>query len=356
MIVKRFQAATVSDAMKKVKEEWGENAVILNTRKIRCGGFLGLFRKDLIEVTAAIDEVPQTSTRRLNKPAAAVERRDQRELGELRREIQRTQELVRQLVRHLEEEKVVSSSNDFAQELVARGLSTELLPDLLKSDEGQQLTWQQVAKNLERRISPYVESGGKGRVIALVGPTGAGKTTTLAKLAAAEVLTKKNQVAFITFDTYRVSAVEQLKTYADILGAPIDVVCTPQELQQAIARFSDKSRILIDTVGRSHQNIMQLSEMRSFIEAAQPDEVHLTISVTTDQSVMYDIVEAYSEIPITHLLFTKLDEAQRFGSVINMLGKYDLPVAYLTNGQNVPEDIVTATTEFVTKLFLGDKL
>ena len=186
----------------------------------------------------------------------------------------------------------------------------------------------------------------KRKIAALLGPTGVGKTTTLAKIAAQCVLEKGVSTAFITADTYRISAVEQLKTYADIFGLPIAIVYTPDELKEAIQKFRQKQLILIDTAGRSQHNRRQMAELNQNIEK------YLVLSATTKNEDAKDIVDKFSVCKPDKVIFTKTDETKSLGIILNILRKKAMRLSYLTNGQSVPDDIVPAQAEKLAELFL----
>ena len=192
----------------------------------------------------------------------------------------------------------------------------------------------------------------KRKIAALLGPTGVGKTTTLAKIAAQCVLEKGVSTAFITADTYRISAVEQLKTYADILGLPIAIVYTPDELKEAIQKFRQKQLILIDTAGRSQHNRRQMAELKDFLAVNQNIEKYLVLSATTKNEDAKDIVDKFSVCKPDKVIFTKTDETKSLGIILNILRKKAMRLSYLTNGQSVPDDIVPAQAEKLAELFL----
>ncbi|MGE5573686.1 MAG: flagellar biosynthesis protein FlhF [Bacteroidota bacterium] len=183
---------------------------------------------------------------------------------------------------------------------------------------------------------------GSRKVAALVGPTGVGKTTTLAKIAALAALFGKKKVAFVTADTYRIAAVEQLRTYAEIIGVPCEVVYTPAEMRAAVASHEERDLVLIDTAGRSPRSGMHMAELRAFLEAAQVDETHLVLSMTTRPRDLLDIVERFSPCGVNRLIFSKLDETSRLGAIVGVTSAVKVPISYVTYGQNVPEDIEVA--------------
>lgn len=192
------------------------------------------------------------------------------------------------------------------------------------------------------------------RIIALVGPTGVGKTTTTAKLAAMYALSKGNKVALITMDIFRVGAVEQLKTYTKIMGIPLEVASTPKELERAVERHGDCDLILIDTAGRSHKDADKLEEMKTFLESTIQADIYLCLSATTKDRELEEILNRFSIFPISKVVFTKLDECESVGCIVNLLLKANLQIAYFTTGQRVPEDIEVATSEKLAELILKE--
>jgi flagellar biosynthesis protein FlhF len=194
---------------------------------------------------------------------------------------------------------------------------------------------------------------GKPLVMALVGPTGVGKTTTIGKLSAGFSIVESQKVCLMAADTYRVAAVEQLRTFGEILGIPVEVVMSAQGLVDSIAKHEDKDVIIIDTAGRSPNHIMHMDELDEFMSAAQPDLTMLVMSATTsleEQSLVFERFRPLS----THLILTKLDESHCEGSVLDLVMRTDLPLTYLTNGQNVPDDIDVASPEKLMNWIIGE--
>jgi flagellar biosynthesis protein FlhF len=191
------------------------------------------------------------------------------------------------------------------------------------------------------------------KVVTLVGPTGVGKTTTVAKLASEQLLQHRRQVALITVDTFRIAAVEQLKVYGKILGVPVTVVQSKAELQQAINNHADADVIFVDTGGRSQRDDLQMAEIYKLFGDAQGVEFLLTLSATTKDADLTEITRRFNEIPLSGVLFTKLDESTTFGSIFNHAIRFKLPISHLTTGQKVPEDIETASKERLVDLLLN---
>ena len=192
------------------------------------------------------------------------------------------------------------------------------------------------------------------RVFAFIGTTGVGKTTTLAKVAAHFVLEKSLRGALITADTYRISAVEQLKKYAEILGLPVEVVYSAADLKKSIARHRSKDFILVDTAGRSQYNEFQMDELRELLAAHPHMEKHLVISATTKEADAADIMKRFSRCKPDRIIFTKTDETQTIGMVLNLLAGEELPLSFLSNGQSVPDDIIPATADRLAELLLRE--
>lgn len=198
------------------------------------------------------------------------------------------------------------------------------------------------------------ESGRHTKIVALIGPTGVGKTTTLAKIAAGVALNQGADTALITADTYRVSAVEQLKTYSDILRLPLDIVYNQEELRKSIRKYEDKKLILIDTAGRSQHNEAHLEELKNLLKANSRIEKHLVLSATTKEKDAREIIERFSFCNPKRIIFTKVDETSSLGIILNLLYEKDMALSYLANGQGVPEDITVASPAALADLFLRD--
>ena len=386
MRVRRFVGDNVSETMGKVKRELGSEAVILQTREFSDGGFFGLFGKKKVEITAAIEEAPVTIQKaEPSKYGYDVEgikppltrhvsdyidqSQDFKEEIKLMRLL--LEQMSKQMNKHKEfgEEKSVWPPNlqRWVDHLQNRGISENLVKRLISyvqqtlspeewADDSH--VYARIEANVRQicgqigLIQPGID---KPRIVALIGPTGVGKTTTIGKLAAGFSIVDKRKVALITADTYRVAAVEQLKTFGEIIGVPVEVVMTPSGLNEALRLHADKELIFIDTAGRSPQHDLHMSELRAFLNEAQPDFTMLVMSATTQSADQHKIYQRFEDLT-THLIFTKLDETGNAGSILNLLGQTTLPTAYLTNGQNVPDDIEAATPYRLTRYVIGEEM
>jgi flagellar biosynthesis protein FlhF len=203
-------------------------------------------------------------------------------------------------------------------------------------------------------VAPPVFAAGQAQQrIALVGPTGVGKTTTLAKIAASYLSRHSNSIALITIDTYRIAAVEQLKVYGEIMHLPVEVVITPEQLEQAIARHSDKELILIDTAGRSPRDSYCIDELAQFLTPELDIDKHLVLSTGTRENELLDTIERFNTLGISNTIFTKTDECTSLGILLNIQIQNSNPLSYVTNGQRVPEDLLEITPKIVAELIMS---
>lgn len=200
---------------------------------------------------------------------------------------------------------------------------------------------------------PLFDSGGDQQRIALIGPTGVGKTTTLAKIAASYLTAHSHSIALITIDTYRIAAVEQLKVYGEIMHLPVDVVITPDQLKRAIEKHQDKDLILIDTAGRSPRDTFCIAELTTFLSPELNIDKHLVLSATTREVELLNTIERFNSLGISNTIFTKIDECSNLGVLLNIQIQNDNPLSYVTNGQRVPEDLVEISENRVAELIMS---
>lgn len=376
MKVKKFVASTMPEAMKKVRAELGQDAVILNSKVVQKGGFFGFFTRKSIEVIAAIDERP-SENRAQKKEAIPIPKqhdawRDAQQAytppkkekrinsDEIVAEIQELKEMLKNTQKGSYNisgyppsiQTIIHTLQDqeFEDE-ICQSLVTVLLEKWYSNKENisdyDVEEW--VKEELVNRISNF-EFGGltyRKQFVNIVGPTGVGKTTTIAKIAAQSVLKDNKTVAFITTDTYRIAAIEQLKTYAKILNVPLEVSYTIDDFKKAKEKFSSYDLVLVDTAGRNFRNKKFIDDLRSVIDFSEEIETYLVLALTSKYNDMKKIFEQFSVIDIDKLIFTKVDETSQFGAMINLMLTHKVGVAYLTNGQNVPDDIEEATPKAI---------
>jgi flagellar biosynthesis protein FlhF len=396
MDIKTFRAKTMRDALELVHRELGPSAAVLHTREVNSGpiGRLVFGRKFEVAASTAVNvpsrlpaEVsgvqcqvselrhPIPDTRHLaTEPAYQTDyrakyREDFRrqvagQIDELHAMVEKLCEGAATAPMHDLPEAVFRAFTDLIEAEVDEAIVREWIDEIrteaddrLIGDAG--LVKSRVAELLEDEIKvygPIKTEANKCRVVALVGPTGVGKTTTIAKLAANYRLREKRRVGLITVDTYRVAAVEQLRTYADIIDLPMEVVATPREMREAVARMSHLDLVLMDTAGRSPRDEVKIQELKSMLLEAEPDEVHLVLSSTAGAKSLISTAEKFADVGTTALLLTKLDEAHSLGHLVSLVRECQLPVSYLTDGQNVPDDIQIAEKAAMAEMLLGVKV
>ncbi|MCE9553675.1 MAG: flagellar biosynthesis protein FlhF [Planctomycetes bacterium] len=279
---------------------------------------------------------------------------------------------LKSLVEQLRLKSRSSSQHELPQELfglltdlIEADVSEELARELLKQLRGElpadkladiACVRQQMLRLVQARIAvggPIQVAAGKRRVVAVVGPTGVGKTTTIAKLAANFRLREKRKVGLVTIDTYRIAAVDQLRTYADIIDLPMEVVGTPREVRPALERLRSQELVLIDTAGRSPHDAVRIQELKAVLAEAEPDEVHLVLSSIAGSAQLRRTAQQFAEVGVTSIILTKLDEASSLGNLLGVLDASRPPLSYVTDGQNVPDDIDTADAANLAKRILG---
>lgn len=378
MKVKKFTASTMQEAMNLVKQELGGDAVILQTRTLP-KTFFGLLPRKRVEVTAAAEVAvaadvvrPKAEVKPKGEafPALPTDCRSEdspadtpvlaSRLNSLEDKIAKLTSTVETLVEkslpgqtfsgewaHLFQRLLLTGMEEALARCLVEDLSSvHENPEAVLEDET--LLIEQVETALSANGNIKLPEEGQ-RVVVLIGPTGVGKTTTLAKIAA-EFLKDGRKIAFITADTYRLAAVEQLQKYADIMGLCLETVYSAAEMEQAIARYSDKELVFVDTAGRSQRNSGQMEELKAFVSACQPADVHLLLSATTKREDLEEIIERFSVCPIDHLILTKSDESICFGPFYSVAKRTSIPFSYITTGQNVPEDIEVASTHKIARL------
>lgn len=397
MIVKKYTAATETDAVLKAKEELGLGAVVLNVKTVKQRGIARIFKKNYVEITAALDEKEGQSHASESHPAvsnksdmtvvnALTETSIEKKLDTLHNlladQIKKNEDdkLRNDTVIHNAKEQDSDESKDNGNIKYLRMVYNKLIESEV-DEEVANIIIEDIDASMKKEANidsiisavyqkiilklgePEVVNTENGKtVVFFLGPTGVGKTTTIAKLASEFKLNRGIQVAMITADTYRIAAVEQLNTYAGILDVPVSVIFSPDELIDAINKYSEYDLILVDTAGRSHRNAEQLSEVKQLITATQEAglgvniEKYLVLSATTKYKDLLNITEAYKDIDNFRLLFTKLDETNAYGNILNIRVHTGAPLSYVTSGQAVPEDISVVNVQEMAKCLISGEV
>lgn len=440
MIVKKFQAPTEMEAIIKAREELGSTAVVLNIKSIKQRGLARLFKKDAVEVTAALEEKDIVDGINKNKPvfdnnaAGGQEAKPERMINQSMvsggtsstinliaddntavssaSAIEQKLDSLHNLLQNQGNLNSDMSSSGSQGKTVAASAYTKRMSDIKEDISGAagenkqvkerenanykflQLIYKKLIDNeVDSRFADEIigeienslkkesnldsilaavyqkiilklgkpktiEIGDKAKVIFFIGPTGVGKTTTIAKIASSFKIEKEARVAFITADTYRIAAVEQLNTYASIIDCPVSVVYSVEDMNKSLSEYKDYDLILVDTAGRSHKATEQMDELKAFIEevAQRADEFdfecYLTLSLTTKYKDLKSIADKYDDVDWA-VIFTKLDETCSVGNILNIRMLTDRPLSYTTSGQNVPDDIEVINEQSVARQLLG---
>ena len=376
MEMRTYQASTMAKALEEVKRELGRDALIVKTRRFRKGALLGVIGgQSMWEIRAAspadvgagaggglyvpIEELSVPS--RTAEPAAASAPPREAQITVRMNEIHQMVEklLQKRTGRSTELPPVLESLRSaLLDQDVAETIASQLIYELQQGVPDSDLSDPEMLKDklvhlIAARIRTSVTGpAGEGegpRVIALIGPTGVGKTTTIAKLAANYHLREKKRVGLITIDTYRIAAVDQLRTYAEIIKVPMKAVLTPGELYQAIQGMRSMDVVLIDTAGRSQNDQMRVNQLGAFLGAANCDEIHLVISAATNPRVGMQTLDRFGRLSPNRILITKLDEAVSFGMILNVAAASDATVSYITTGQDVPDDMAPGDPQFLAR-------
>ena len=398
MDVKTYRARSLQEALQLVRNDLGSHAAVLHTREVTGGLWQRLRGVREIEVTASVDvHVPSRfaddpapvrepsirsqaaagsqATAKCGTPldrVAIPPAHEQDFRAQFRSDLKGQLDGLQSMVEDLCRRKSAAPSREMPEtlfhlftELIDAEVSEELARELierLRQGAGQGdlddevLLKARMARCIEEEIQvtgPLQVTPGQRRLVALVGPTGVGKTTTIAKLAGNFHLRERCRVGLITVDTYRIAAVEQLRTYADIIDLPMEIVSTPREMRQAVDRLADFDLVLMDTAGRSPRDDVKIQELKCLLAEAEADEVHLVLSSVSSAENLKKTARQFAGVGVTSLVLTKLDEATGLGNLIPLLRSCRLPLSYVTNGQNVPDDIEAADRRRLTRGVLG---
>lgn len=404
MIIKKFQGKTENDAVEAAKKELGSNVVIMNVRNVKRKGILRFFLSETVEVTVALEEeneryapvrseekrepvlpagsmgYPQAREPYQNRKLVVEDlNEEKRDNAFLEEKLNNLHSLLEQQLQKPEEERVEDEEEAPASELEK---FMKLLYNTMLDNEVSEKYANQIIDEIEKSTKPNIpfdyaltniyqkmilkfgkqegitppEKGPK--MVFFIGPTGVGKTTTIAKIASRYIVDEKKKVALITADTYRIAAAEQLRTYAGILEVPFRIVYSREEIGEAYRDFIGYDYVFVDTSGHSYQNEEQKETMKGIVHSVDgtaEKEVFLVLSATTKYRDLLKIVDAYTEVTDYKLIFTKLDETSAYGNLLNVKLYTGAALSYVTCGQNVPDDLEDFNPQKTVKQLLGGK-
>lgn len=369
MKVKKYIAPSMPEALDKVRNEFGTDAVILSSKAVYTGGFLGLFKKRNVEVVAAIEpEVnkpiqmkpqPINVTQEAPKNLPVIESTKQQQIViEELRSLRKWMEETTDATEHRFPAGFQSVKEHLMNQEVDEDVVDQLIQSTLEQVQGEGFTFEEAMVKTKQQLKTLFISKNCGviqfekKFIHLVGPTGVGKTTTIAKLAAKSMLQYNKRVALITTDTYRIAAIEQLKTYSNILDIPLEIAYTIEDYQKARFKFQEYDLVFVDTAGRNFRDPKYVAEIGKVVDLEHDVETYLVLSATTKARDLLSLYDQFKSIPLKKLIFTKTDETSSYGALLNLVSKKEIGIGYLTHGQNVPDDIEAATPGLLANLLI----
>lgn len=395
MIIKKFQGKSEEIAIENAKKELGKDIIIMNVKSVKQKGVLRFFKASTFEVTVALEndggsqiptknlgiqpKIETTSNSQFSLFTSDVMQEESKE-KEIVDKLENLQNLLEKQLQKTKEEKpeqeeVLESTNELVlfmkmlynemkENEVSEIYANQIINEIDNSyssnttiDQLLSIVYQKMILKFGRAvgISPAIKGP---KVIFFVGPTGVGKTTTIAKIASKFKVDEKKKIALITADTYRIAAAEQLRTYANILDVPFRVIYSIEDGRDALKTFEQFDYILIDTAGHAHNNEEQRDKMQEFLSEVAYEtehEIFLVLSATTKYSDLVNIADIYTGFTTFKLIFTKLDETTTLGNLLNLKIHTGASLSYVTCGQNVPEDISNFNPQKTVKLLLGGK-
>lgn len=416
MIIKKFQGKTEQEATALAKKELGENAVIMHVRTVKRKGLLKLFKKPYVEVSAALEEEADTSFAKMKEAVSEVAKAvgkvndmetvtestsDNSSVNTLKQDADYSakqdpvhaskqdsgniEEKLESLHNLLIEKKLIDDRKTELKDIETDARSTDFFKLIYNTLIDNEVDEKYVNDIIDEAVKIYkpnsqidyilaniyqrmvlkfgkvslITDANKGpKVLFFIGPTGVGKTTTIAKLASKLKVNDKKKIVLLTTDTYRIAAAEQLKTYANILEVPFKVIYSPEELVSVISDFSESDYILIDTAGHAHTNESQKNGTKQFLSCVADEidkQVYLVLSATTKYRDLKSVCETYAQFTDYSLIFTKLDETVALGNLYNIKLRTGADMSYITVGQDVPDDIEEFSPQNTVKQLLGGK-
>lgn len=394
MIIKKFQGKSESEATEAAKKELGNGVVVMNVKEVKRKGLAALIKPKMVEVTVALEEEPDRALAPRKDAARIAAAAAKEKTVAVLQKSENTDKVIEEKLENLqsllekqfqkgdaekehqegktaeEEEKPEDSNVRFLRLLYHTMLENEInekyanqiideLDAVLKPNMPIDFMLSNVYQKMILKFGQpagLTEAQRGPKVVFFIGPTGVGKTTTIAKIASRYCVDEKKKVALFTTDTYRIAAAEQLRTYANILEVPFRVIYSVEEMCQGIEEFKDYDYIFVDTAGHSHQNNRQREAMSEFIYAVDEKiekEVYLVVSATTKYKDLVSIAKTYSGMTEYKLIFTKLDETTSLGNLLNLKLQTGAQMSYVTCGQNVPDDMEDFNPQKTVKMLLG---
>lgn len=391
MNIKKFTGKNMNEIMAQIQLEFGENAMIIQSKKVKKGGIFGFFAKEFLEVMAAVDHdlsaksIPKKPVNKVNSEefektgayrkeflkevsrykkteepvGQKKESNSKGDLEEIKLAVSQLNERFSKIYINEEEENRQSRKKEVIERLKALGISEDLSKFFVEkiNNSENELNIKNLMTTISEKYDTMYLDETKTKIEKcniFVGPTGVGKTTTIAKIASNIAINESKKIGFLTLDTYRIAAVEQLKTYAEILSAPLEVAYDKSDIPQAVSRLQNRDILFIDTAGRSHKNTISMEELKDVLESVPENRnVFLLIPANYHWEDVKNLLEKYSFLEDFQIVVTKLDETDRLGIILDIMDHCGKAPTFLTYGQNVPNDIEEFNfNKFLNELFM----
>lgn len=363
MKIKKFTAPTLKQATELMKAELGEEALILGTRVINKKSPVGNVKE--FEISAGIDDSKSSANDSIDSAITPFEKELQKETSRFSSDILEFMPKPNPKVKQTEDELSKEKLNKVVEDLLEKEISKQIVKSIISQVKNSSSLVN------DKNLNSYVISGiasmistthfeiskhGKQKTVAIVGPTGVGKTTCIAKLAAISKILHNLNVGIISIDTYRLGAIDQLRIFSDISNIELLVAYEPEDMPKLMKQFKDKDIVFIDTAGRSQKNKEELLKTNEFFKKISIDEIYLVLSAASSTKTLTDVASNFKVLNYNAVIFSKIDEAVVHGNMLNILMKFNVPVIYLTNGQVIPDDIISADPEFMANLIFTGKI
>lgn len=365
MQIKKFKAKTLKEAIELMKNDFGDEAIVLSTKVIE--NTKDDVKQKLFEITAGSDDDSSTKV--------IEESRKKSKVNDFQSEMKKLTEKIygvsqkKQILSNKATGKEYPKKRNFFEKIKMDLLDKDINPEIadLVLDKLDQYAPLVDNRNNDNYIVSTLASliptsdfklskNGRTKVISIVGPTGVGKTTCIAKLAVISKILHNLDIGLISIDTYRLGALDQLKIFSDISNIDFLVAYEPKDINKFMKKFRDKDIVFIDTVGRSQNNTKLLNSINDFLKEVNVDETYLVLNSTSDYKVMLDVAQKFKILNYDSIIFSKLDEAFSYGNILNLVQEIKIPIKYLTNGQVIPDDIIAADSEFIANMIYSGKI
>ncbi|MDA3732606.1 flagellar biosynthesis protein FlhF [Niameybacter massiliensis] len=375
MRILKIKGKDEQTVLAQIKKEYGEDTVIISTQLEKQQGMMGFFKKPTCSITIAVQDEEEIEEKPTSVSDNYVEETKgmfdylKNQIDFIKKDIAKVKDLSETKQVAMRDTSLVGEKtqvsitqggslyNIMKEKLTREGIQEDVVAHIvsgLEDEENLEIVARKLYEQMDEIMPTANLSKELPKVIVFIGSTGVGKTTTIAKLTADYVMNKRKKVALFTADTYRIAAIEQLKTYAEILDVPIEVIYSENDLDVALEKWKDSDHIFIDTAGRSHKNKEQIEDLARLLQSIGEKQVYLVLNVNTNYKDVKHIVDVYKEFAGSfQLIITKLDETDEIGNLMNIVAYAKSPISYVTDGQNVPDDIRTFDCDEYVKALLG---